>query len=274
MPIGRAPGKEETRWTLSRWWIRSGQGAARPGPLARDGRRVEGRGSGAWAKRGRTRMVARSGGEEGDRPMDLHTYAGVVEDNYQRLADLLLSPAPDASKVQRLLALDLLPRRRSRAATPSGPRACWPRPSSAFPPRPSRPYSNGCAPRPPTRTRLVSTKPSRCGAIGSPRPWLPGWRAIRSDCKHAPSTASPSTPKGSTPCAMRKHPRSRPTCIRPITPSSCGSRATGTWGSLPRRCSLDTPATSWHTRWGRWWWQQAMRPNASPCCAVSHVQGV
>ena len=54
-------------------------------------------------------MVARSGGEEGERPMDLHTYASVVEDNYQRLADLLLSPAPDASKVQRLLALDLLP---------------------------------------------------------------------------------------------------------------------------------------------------------------------
>src|SRR5262245_35321131 len=54
-------------------------------------------------------MVARSLGEEGDRPMDLHTYAGVVEDNYQRLADILLSPAPDASKVQRLLSLDLLP---------------------------------------------------------------------------------------------------------------------------------------------------------------------
>jgi hypothetical protein len=54
-------------------------------------------------------MVARSGGEEGERPMDLHTYASVVEDNYQRLADLLLSPDPDASKVQRLLALDLLP---------------------------------------------------------------------------------------------------------------------------------------------------------------------
>jgi len=41
--------------------------------------------------------------------MDVHTYTGVVEDNYQRLADILLSPAPDASKVQRLLALDLLP---------------------------------------------------------------------------------------------------------------------------------------------------------------------
>jgi hypothetical protein len=54
-------------------------------------------------------MVARSRREEGDRPMDLHTYTGVVEDNYQRLADILLSPDPDASKVQRLLALDLLP---------------------------------------------------------------------------------------------------------------------------------------------------------------------
>jgi hypothetical protein len=52
---------------------------------------------------------ARSGGEEGERPMDVHTYASVVEDNYQRLADLLLSPDPDASKVQRLLALVLLP---------------------------------------------------------------------------------------------------------------------------------------------------------------------
>jgi hypothetical protein len=41
--------------------------------------------------------------------MDVHTYASVVEDNYQRLADLLLSPDPDAAKVQRLLALDLLP---------------------------------------------------------------------------------------------------------------------------------------------------------------------
>jgi hypothetical protein len=41
--------------------------------------------------------------------MALHIYAGVVEDNYQRLADLLLSAAPDASKVQRLLSLDLLP---------------------------------------------------------------------------------------------------------------------------------------------------------------------
>ena len=54
-------------------------------------------------------MVVRSIGEEGDRPMDVHTYTGVVEDNYQRLADLLLSADPDASKVQRLLALDLLP---------------------------------------------------------------------------------------------------------------------------------------------------------------------
>jgi hypothetical protein len=41
--------------------------------------------------------------------MELHTYASVVEDNYQRLADILLSAAPDASKVQRLLSLDLLP---------------------------------------------------------------------------------------------------------------------------------------------------------------------
>jgi hypothetical protein len=41
--------------------------------------------------------------------MELQTYAGVVEDNYQRLADILLSADPDTSKVQRLLSLDLLP---------------------------------------------------------------------------------------------------------------------------------------------------------------------
>jgi hypothetical protein len=41
--------------------------------------------------------------------MELHTYAGVVEDNYQRLADVLLSSEPDASKVQRLLSIDFLP---------------------------------------------------------------------------------------------------------------------------------------------------------------------
>jgi hypothetical protein len=41
--------------------------------------------------------------------MELQTYAGVVEDNYQRLADILLSADPDASKVRRLLSLDFLP---------------------------------------------------------------------------------------------------------------------------------------------------------------------
>jgi hypothetical protein len=41
--------------------------------------------------------------------MELHTYIGVVEDNYQRLADILLSADPDASKVQRLLSIALLP---------------------------------------------------------------------------------------------------------------------------------------------------------------------
>ena len=41
--------------------------------------------------------------------MDLATYASVVEENYQRLADVLLSSAPDSVKVQRLLSLDLLP---------------------------------------------------------------------------------------------------------------------------------------------------------------------
>jgi HEAT repeats len=41
--------------------------------------------------------------------MELQTYAGVVEENYQRLADLLLSLDPEASKVQRLLSIDLLP---------------------------------------------------------------------------------------------------------------------------------------------------------------------
>jgi hypothetical protein len=49
------------------------------------------------------------GVEEGNCPMELHTYAGVVEENYQRLADILLSAAPDASKVQRLLSIDLFP---------------------------------------------------------------------------------------------------------------------------------------------------------------------
>ena len=41
--------------------------------------------------------------------MDLETYARVVEENYQRLADILLSSNSDASKMQRLLAIDLLP---------------------------------------------------------------------------------------------------------------------------------------------------------------------
>jgi hypothetical protein len=41
--------------------------------------------------------------------MELRTYTGVVEDNYQRLADILLSADPEASKVQRLLSLELLP---------------------------------------------------------------------------------------------------------------------------------------------------------------------
>ena len=41
--------------------------------------------------------------------MDLETYARVVEENYQRLADILLSSHPDISKIQRLLAIDLLP---------------------------------------------------------------------------------------------------------------------------------------------------------------------
>jgi hypothetical protein len=41
--------------------------------------------------------------------MELHTYASVVEDNYQRLADILLSADPDALKVQRLLAVHFLP---------------------------------------------------------------------------------------------------------------------------------------------------------------------
>src|SRR4029434_7215106 len=41
-------------------------------------------------------------------PLAAHDLIG-INSNYQRLADILLSPAPDASKVQRLLALDLLP---------------------------------------------------------------------------------------------------------------------------------------------------------------------
>jgi hypothetical protein len=41
--------------------------------------------------------------------MELETYASVVEENYQRLADILLSSASDAAKVQRLLSIDLLP---------------------------------------------------------------------------------------------------------------------------------------------------------------------
>ena len=75
------------------------------------------------------------------------------------------SPQPSPRRVESATpaGAGLLPRRPSRAATPSGPRACWPRPLPAFPPRPSRPYANGYAARPPTRTRLDSTKPSRCG---------------------------------------------------------------------------------------------------------------
>ena len=88
---------------MSGWWIRSGQGAARPGPLARDGRRVEGRGSGACAKRGSARMVARSGGEEGKRPTDMHTYASVVEDNKYPPAkpEVLRSLAPQRAALPR-----------------------------------------------------------------------------------------------------------------------------------------------------------------------------
>ncbi len=41
--------------------------------------------------------------------MELETYAYAVEDNYQRLADILLSSAPDASKVERLLLIDFVP---------------------------------------------------------------------------------------------------------------------------------------------------------------------
>jgi hypothetical protein len=40
--------------------------------------------------------------------------------------------------------------------------------------------------------------------VGRPVRHGPGWPAIRSECKHAPSTASPSTPKGSMRCAMWK----------------------------------------------------------------------
>ena len=86
-----------------------GQGAARPGPLARDGPRVEGRGSGSVCQ-ARERPDGRTLPRRGRRPT--HGLAHLcqrVEDNYQRLADILLSSDPDASKVQRLLALDLLP---------------------------------------------------------------------------------------------------------------------------------------------------------------------
>ena len=41
--------------------------------------------------------------------MELETYADTVAENYQRLADILQSSVPDASKVERLLSLDLLP---------------------------------------------------------------------------------------------------------------------------------------------------------------------
>jgi hypothetical protein len=41
--------------------------------------------------------------------MELQTYTGVVEENYQRLADILLSSDSDTAKVQRLLSIDLLP---------------------------------------------------------------------------------------------------------------------------------------------------------------------
>ena len=153
-------------------------------------------------------MVARTGGEEGDRPMDMHTYASVVEDNYQRLADVLLSTDPDASKVQRLLALDLLP-------APPIPRgyAIWSEgllaaafayfPTAAFPALWKR-----------LRTATANEGISRLskaltmwGDRFATALVSPGQRATRSDCKRAPSTASPSTPKGSTSCAMRKRPR-------------------------------------------------------------------
>ncbi|MDH3598385.1 MAG: HEAT repeat domain-containing protein [Candidatus Tectomicrobia bacterium] len=41
--------------------------------------------------------------------MELETYADAVAENYQRLADILQSSAPDSSKVERLLSIDLLP---------------------------------------------------------------------------------------------------------------------------------------------------------------------
>src|SRR5262249_38691540 len=126
-PVWTAPGRTPRRWAMCQWRRRSGkrrstnwssttlctctrfrspclksarahnaqlvsgQGAARTVHLARDGSLWEGSVRGACDKRGRARMVTRSIDEEGDRPMELHTYAGVVEDNYQRLADLLLS---------------------------------------------------------------------------------------------------------------------------------------------------------------------------------------
>jgi hypothetical protein len=41
--------------------------------------------------------------------MELHTYASVVDDHYQRLADILLSADSNAAKVQCLLAVRFLP---------------------------------------------------------------------------------------------------------------------------------------------------------------------
>jgi hypothetical protein len=78
--------------------------------------------------------------------MDLHTYASVVEDNYQRLAGLLLSPDADALKAQRLLALDLLP----APPVPCG-YAIWSEGLLAeafacFPTAASQPYGTACAP--------------------------------------------------------------------------------------------------------------------------------
>jgi len=186
-------------------------------------------------------MGARSGGEEGERPMDLHAYASVVEDNYQRLADILLSADPTRRKCNACWRLTSSPHRRSRAATPSGPRVCWPRPSPAFPPRPSQPYGKLAHRDRQTRTYRVCPKPSRCGATAFATA-LSAWLTSDTLRLHARAiTASPSTPKGSNVLCDAEAPRSRPTCIRPNYAELV--RFTRDWdlGVAPRGPALWTP---------------------------------
>jgi hypothetical protein len=126
--------------------------------------------------------------------MDLETYARVVEENYQRLADILLSSNPDTSKMQRLLAIDLLPAppmKRGYAIWSEGllAEAFAGLPTSAFP------ALLECL-----RTATDNQDTSRL--YKALTMWgdrfataLSDWLYSESGCKTAPSTASPSMQK-------------------------------------------------------------------------------